>query len=52
MSFKWSKLKKVNEINNSQVVENIEVQNVKETQQENIEMENDKDDKPRGGKHF
>ena len=46
------KLKKVNELNNAQTVENIETQNIGEAQQENIEIENDKDNKPKGGKHF
>lgn len=41
------KLKKVNEINNSQVVENIETQSISE-----IEANDDKDNKPKGGKHF
>lgn len=41
------KLKKVNEINNSQVVENIETQNV-----DIAELNSEKDDKPKGGKHF
>ena len=41
------KLKKVNEINNSQVAENIETQSISET-----EANEDKDNKPKGGKHF
>ena len=41
------KLKKVNEINNVQVAENIETQNISE-----IEVKDDKDDRPKGGKHF
>ena len=48
------KLKKVNEVNNSQVVEEIEVQNIAEAEVnlENTEKEDNKDNKPKGGKHF